>query len=335
MVSKRFYNEASKLIMMKACILAYKHIYESKKHYLSLVEHMEKKFKSVQVIPIENVVIDTNKRIELKYRNKPLEEFDVILPRIGPSYIPYGLLILEQLKEKTYFPNQPDAYRIASNKFHTLMVLHKNRLPVPRTLVTISRELAKSCLEKVGEPIVIKKLGKSGGKGVVYAKDIKSANTFLDAIPMERGEQILIEEYIENPGEDIRLFVIGDEVAACMKRVAKKSDIRSNIHAGGKGVKFIPTEEMQKNAVKAAKVIGADICGVDMIVGPNGPEIIECNMNPGFAISEITGINLFKRVTDFVYKQATLFHKGDDMSILDRIGSGFRNVFRQVEHKLD
>jgi ribosomal protein S6--L-glutamate ligase len=320
---------------MKACILAYKHIYQSKKHYLQLIEHMNKRFNSVQIIPIEKVVMDTNRKIELKYRNKPLDDFDVILPRIGPSYIPYGMLILKHLQEKTYFPNKPEAYNIASNKFHTLMVLQRNNLPVPRTILTISRELAKLSLEKVGEPVVIKRLGKSGGKGVVYAKDIKSATTFLDAIPMQRGEQILIEEYIENPGEDIRLFVIGDEVAACMKRIARKSDIRSNIHAGGKGVKFLPTDEMKKNAVKAAKVIGADICGVDMIVGPDGPQIIECNMNPGFAIAEITGVNLFQRVTDFIYKQALLFHKGEDMSFLDKIGSGFRNMFKQMENKMD
>lgn len=321
------------MINMKACILAYKHIYQSKKHYLSLVKHMKKRFKSVQMIPIENVVIDIKRGIEIKYRNKSLKDFDVLLPRIGPSYIPYGTLILKQLKETVYFPNKPESYNIVSNKFHTLMVLYEHKLPVPRTLLTISRDLAKTKLEKVGEPIVIKKLGKSGGKGVVYAKDIRSANTFLDAIPLERGEQILIEEYIENPGEDIRFFVIGDEVAACMKRIAKKSDIRSNIHAGGKGVPFQPTEQMKKDAVKAAKVIGADICGVDMIMGPKGPEIIECNMNPGFAIAGITNVNLFQRVTDFVYKQASLFHKGEDMSILDRIGSGFRNVFKQVEHR--
>ena len=298
------------------------------------MECMKRRFRSVQMIPIENVTIDMNKGIHIRYRNTSLREFDVILPRIGPSYIPYGVLILQHLKDEVYFPNKPEAYSIASNKFHTLMLLHKNHLPVPRTILTISRELAKVSLDKVGEPVVIKKLGKSGGKGVVYAKDIRSANTFLDAIPMERGEQILVEEYIENPGEDIRLFVIGDEVAACMKRIARKSDIRSNIHAGGRGVPFQPTEEMKKNAVKAAKVIGADICGVDMIVGSNGPEIIECNMNPGFAISAITNINLFQRVTDFVYKHASLFHKGDDVSILDKIGSGFRNVFKQVEHKI-
>jgi ribosomal protein S6--L-glutamate ligase len=318
---------------MKACILAYKAISQSKPFYLELVKEMNKRFKSVMLIPIDNVVVELNRGIKIMYRNLDLSTFDVILPRIGPSYIPFGYLILRHVEERTYYPNKPEAYLIASNKFHTLMKLHKHGLPVPKTMLTISKELAKTMLKKVGEPIIIKKLGKSGGKGVVYAKDIQSATTFLDALPLYRGEQLLVEEYIKNPGEDIRFYVVGDEVVACMKRIAQKSDIRSNIHAGGKGVPFQPTEEMKRNAVKAAKVIGADICGVDMIIGPKGPEIIECNMNPGFKISQVTGINVFKRITDFLYNEAGRFHHTDERSIFEKIGEPFRNLFKQAEKR--
>jgi ribosomal protein S6--L-glutamate ligase len=319
---------------MKACVLAYEGITKSKPYYLQLVKEMERYFKSVLLAPIDNVVIEVDKDVKIKYKGKNLGSFDAILPRIGPSFVPFGTLILEHLQEEVYFPNKIDSYRIAPNKFHTLMELSKHNLPVPKTLLTISQEMSKTLLKSIGEPIIIKRLGRSGGKGVVYAKDIQSANTFLDALPHRRGQEILVEEYIENPGEDIRLFVIGDEVAACMKRVAKRDDIRSNIHAGGKGVSYSPTDEMVKHAVKAAKVIGADICGVDIINSEKGPYIVECNMNPGFAISKVTGVNLFKRIAEFTYKNAALFHHVEETSIFEKISDRFSSIFKDIERRL-
>ncbi len=319
---------------MKACVLAYKGITKSKDYYLKLVKEMERYFKPVLLAPIDNVIIEVKDDVHVTYKGKDLKNFDVILPRIGPSFIPFGTLILSHLEEDVYFPNTIEAYRVASNKFYTLMELSKHNIPVPRTLLTISQEMSKSLLKSVGEPVIIKRLGTSGGKGVVYAKDIQSANTFLDAFPHKRGQEILVEEYIKNPGEDVRLFVIGDEVVACMKRISKKDDVRSNIHAGGKGVPYSPTDEMVKLAVKAAKVIGADICGVDIIDGPGGPYVIECNMNPGFAISRITGVNIFRRMAEFTFKNARIFHHVEEISIFERVNERFSTFFKELEDRL-
>ncbi len=298
---------------MKACILSYKGIKQSKELYMSLLEEMKKRFDSVLMIPIEKISMSVDEKgSTIKYRDQNLHDFDVILPRLGPSYVDFGHLILKTLEGNTYFPNKPDSYLIANDKFRTLMLLSEKGIPVPKTIAVTSKELAKSASKEVGLPIIIKTDGGSGGKGVVYAKDLKSTKTIIDALSTKRGEKVLVEEFLPNPGEDIRLFVIGDEVHAAAKRIAHKEDIRSNIHAGGKYQKFEPTDEMKKIAVKAAKAIGADICGVDIIESNGKPYVIECNMNPGFYITKVTGINLFKRIADYLYFNARNFYSDDD-----------------------
>jgi ribosomal protein S6--L-glutamate ligase len=298
---------------MKACILSYKSIRQSKDLYTKLLEEMKKRFDSVLMIPIEKVsmVVD-EKGVSARYRGEEMDKFDVILPRIGPTYVPYGYLILKTLEGNTYFPNKPESYLIANDKFQTLMKLSEKKIPVPKTISVVSKELAKTSSKSMGEPVIIKSEGGSGGKGVVYSKDLKSTKTMIDAISIRKGEKMLIEEFLPNPGEDIRLFVIGDEVHAAAKRVADKEDIRSNIHAGGKYKAFEPDPEMKSIAVRAAKTIGADICGVDIIVSNGKPYVVECNMNPGFFISQVTGINLFKRISDYVYFKAKEFYSEEN-----------------------
>ncbi len=323
---------------MKVCLLAYKKISFSKKYYLHLVEELKKKFDSVLLANIENVTlkVDSTGLTRIFYKNQKLDDFDVIIPRIGPSYVNFWQLIHQELKNNTYIPNSVDSYKIAKNKFLTLMKLNENNIPVPKTILSIDIDLAKKKLVELGEPLIIKKMSSSGGRGVIFSKDIKSANTVLDALPHKSGEEIFLEEYIPNPGEDIRLFVVGDEVVACAKRVAKKEDIRSNIHAGGTYKNYTPTAEMKRLALKSAKTIGADICGVDIIEGPEGPVIVEVNMNPGFTISDITGVNIAKRISDFIYAEANLFWKRKRNKLLyDKLSVRWENVVNNIIRKFN
>jgi len=323
---------------MKVCLLAYKKISSSKKYYLNLVDELKKRFDNVLLASIENVVlkVDSTGLTKIFYKNQKLDDFDVIVPRIGPSYVNFWQLVHQELKENTYIPNTPDSYKIANNKFLTLMKLNEANIPIPKTILSIDIELAKKKLNEIGEPLIIKQMRGSGGRGVIFSQDLKSANTILDALPHKSGEEIFLEEYIPNPGEDIRLFVVGDEVVACAKRVAKKEDIRSNIHAGGAYENYTPSGEMKRLALRAAKKIGADICGVDIIEGPDGPLVIEVNMNPGFAISDVTGINIAKRISDFIYAEANLFWKRKRNKLLyDKLSIKWENVVNNIIRKFN
>ena len=93
---------------------------------------------------------------------------------------------------------------------------------------------------------------------------------------------ILIQEFIsESRGEDIRAIVVGDEVVASMKRKAKPGEFRSNVHLGGSVEKYDLTEQEEESAIKAAKVLGLSVAGVDLIQSDRGPLVLEVNSSPG------------------------------------------------------
>ena len=118
----------------------------------------------------------------------------------------------------------------------------------------------------------------------------------------------MIQEYIETEGSDIRVFVIGDKVAASMKRTAKEGEKRANIHSGGKGEPAMIDAYTKKIALQAAKTIGAEICGVDVLESIKGPKIIEINISPGLqGITQYTGIDVADEIAKFLFKKAQEF----------------------------
>jgi len=154
--------------------------------------------------------------------------------------------------------------------------------------------------------MVLKIPGRGMGRGVIFAESRAAAYTMIDALDLGKGSELIIQEYIPNPGEDIRLFVVGDNVVASMKRIARKDEMRSNIHAGGTGLKYEATEEMKDVAVRASRIVGADICGVDLLEGEDGRLcVLETNMNPGFRISEVSGVNVMKKIVQYLERKVS------------------------------
>ncbi len=309
---------------MKALLLAYNHISKSKKYYLRLKEELEERFDKVMYGFINYVTIETsNSGTKVYYKNIDIgEEFDALIPRFGPSYAEYGELILEHLCDKLFIPNHPSSYAVCNDKFRTLMHLQKNCIPVPHSVTSINQKISKKLCENVGKPIIIKKTG-LGGKGVVFAKDVASANSIIDALEISRGKYLVIEEFIKANNEDIRFFVVGDEVVASMKRKAKKGDVRSNLHSGGKGIVYKGEKIYEEIAVKSAKSVGAGIAGVDMMISDNKPYVLEVNMNPGFSISDITNKNIFANIAEYVYNNTREFLKEKKRK---------KNLFYQMYH---
>jgi len=293
---------------MRVLLLAYKGISSSEKYYLRLKEELEKRFDKVLYGFIDYVTVKTcHEETMVCYKTLNIaEEFDAILPRIGPSYAHYGEMILEHLKDKVYVPNKPKAYSICNDKFRTLLHLQRAGVPIPKTLTSINQEISKKLCSSVGEPIIIKKNG-LGGKGVVIANDSASANSIIDALEMPAGKHLVIEEFIKANNEDYRFFVVGDKVVASMKRVAQNGDLRSNLSSGGKGEVFKGHKLYDEMAILASRAVGAGIAGVDMMIKGNKPYVLEVNMNPGFKISEVTNENVFASIADFVQENTKKF----------------------------
>ena len=178
-------------------------------------------------------------------------------------------------------------------------------LPVPRTFLSLKRDMLEELLDKIKYPLVIKLLYGSRGIGVMFADSKESAISVMDTL--QRFDQpIFLEKFVGIPGRDIRAYVVGERVVGVMERRSKVGERRSNIAMGGKGVPYRLNEEEEKLVIRAAKCLGMEVCGVDFIPTPKGPVLIETNMNAQFkGLEETTGVNIARAILNFLKRKVS------------------------------
>ncbi len=267
-----------------------------------LLEEAEKADFKATLVPLVDVKLKVGRGLDAVYEKKSLSDFDYVLPRIDSKRATVGYPVVRFLDELgVRKPYPAESIMIAHNKFITLERLASRGIPVPETYLTGSRKSAFDILKKQKLPLIIKMLSGFGGQGVMVIESKEAAKSVIDTMKTLRQE-ILIEKFVENPGEDIRGIVAGSEVIASFKRIASPDDKRANIYAGGRAVLFKLTQEMEEIAVKSAEAIGSKICAIDMIQGSDGKiNVIEANINPGIrGIEKASNINVAQRIIDFV-----------------------------------
>jgi ribosomal protein S6--L-glutamate ligase len=268
-----------------------------------LIDEAKKEFNHVDYVPILDVQLhlDSKKKIGAFYENKSLTDYDYVLPRIDSKRAAAGyhvFRILDDLDVRKPYP--AETILIAHNKFITLEQMVKHGVPIPKTYMTASREAAKNMLKNLKLPVILKLLSGFGGEGVMFIESKEAAESTIDTMRVLQ-QQMLLEEYIPNPGEDVRGIVAGDEIIASYKRVAAKGEKKSNIHLGGTAKFYALNSDMQDLVLRAAEAIKAKICAIDMLVGKDGPLVIEANINPGLGgIEKTTSINVAQRIIRYV-----------------------------------
>jgi ribosomal protein S6--L-glutamate ligase len=266
-----------------------------------LIEEAKAAGLKTDYIPVVEVSLTVDEKIDAMYGKKSLVKYDYVLPRIDSKRARVGypvMRFLDILGVRKPYP--AEAVLLAHNKFLTLERLAYSGIKVPETHLTGSKNIAKELIKKGKLPMMIKLLSGYGGQGVMIMESKDAAESTIETMQTLRQE-ILIESYVKNPGEDIRGILAGDEIIASYKRVAAKGEVRANIHSGGRGEPFKLTPEMEEIAFKSAKAIGARICAVDMLESKKGVYVLELNINPGIeGIEKATGINVAKRIIDYV-----------------------------------
>jgi ribosomal protein S6--L-glutamate ligase len=108
------------------------------------------------------------------------------------------------------------------------------------------------------------------------------------------GQEIVLQEFVsESKGRDVRVLVVGGRVVGAMRRTARKGEFRSNLHRGGEGESIELTDPYARAALAAARAVGLDVAGVDVLEGREGPRIIEVNSSPGFeGMERATGVDV-------------------------------------------
>ena len=237
--------------------------------------------------------------------NASLSSLDVAIPRIGRSLTQLGLILLKHF-ELMRIPTTLTTYGLltARNKYLALQALHAAKIRIPESVLVASRNRSEDLMEYLPPPIVLKLLTGTQGIGVMRVRDVKEAGPIIDTLS-ELDQMICLQKYMPNPGEDIRVFIVGDQVVAAMKRRAAAHEWRSNIHIGGQGVEYRLTPEERENSIKAAQAVGVEVAGVDLISVEDKPYVIEVNASPGFrGLLSATGINAAEKIVEYAVTKA-------------------------------
>jgi ribosomal protein S6--L-glutamate ligase len=249
----------------------------------------------------------TSHRPEAYYQGAKLGKYDAVIPRIGASITLYGLAVLRQFEMMNVWSlNESVAIGRSRDKLRSLQILARKGLGLPVTAFAHDPKQTDEVIKMVGgAPVVIKLLEGTQGIGVVLGETEKSARSVIEAF---RGANvnILVQEFIkEANATDIRCFVIGNKVVASMQRKGAEGDFRSNLHRGGSAEAIKITPEERSTAVRAARAMGLNVAGVDMLRSNHGPVIMEVNSSPGLeGIEKATGKDIASRIIAFIEENA-------------------------------
>ncbi|PZQ13475.1 MAG: 30S ribosomal protein S6--L-glutamate ligase [Rhodanobacter denitrificans] len=232
---------------------------------------------------------------EMHYKGRVLGGFDAVIPRIGASIAFYGTAVVRQFEMMgVRAVNGSDAILRARDKLRSLQLLARERIGLPTTVFGDNPDDTADLLAMLGSPPHVIKLNEGAqGQGVLLAEKRSAAQGVIEAF---RGlyANFLVQEFIaEAGGADLRCFVVGGKIVAAMRRQAPEGEFRANLHRGGSATAVTLSSEEKRTALKAARAIGLDVAGVDLLRSQRGPLVLEVNASPGLeGIEAATGIDV-------------------------------------------
>jgi ribosomal protein S6--L-glutamate ligase len=289
---------------LKIAILSTKrHLYSTAR----LVEAAKHRGHEVHVINTLRCYMNiTAERPSIHYQGKALDNYDAVIPRIGASVTFYGAALVRLFETNGVFcVNGSLPITRARDKLRCLQLLARKNIGLPVTGFAHSPDDIDDLIKLVGgAPLVIKLLEGTQGIGVVLAETKNAARSVIDAF-LGIKANILLQEYVkEAGGADIRCFVVDGKVIAAMQRQAPPGEFRSNLHRGGHAQPVSISEAERVAAVRAAKVMGLNVAGVDILRSERGPLVMEVNASPGLrGIESTTGIDAADLIVEFIERE--------------------------------
>ena len=233
-----------------------------------LVEAARTRGHTVRVLdPLRCYMRIASDGFSMHYKGKPIAGYDAVIPRIGASITRYGTAVLRQFELMgSYTPNPSDAILRARDKLRAHQLLAAQGIGMPITVFGDNPDDTVDLLSMLGPPPHVIKLNEgTQGAGVMLTEKPSASRSVVEAL---RGlyANFVVQEFIgEAQGADLRCFVVGDSVVASMRRQAPEGDFRSNLHRGGTAECVQAGADEEEVAVRAARVLGLNVAGVDLI----------------------------------------------------------------------
>ena len=233
----------------------------------------------------------------LSYQRKKMRPCDVVIPRIAPSISAYGLAVVSQFALRGCpVLNSAQAIGQARNKMRALQLLSAHGVDIPTTVMARDAADLKAMAHLVGGvPVLVKLLQGPDRHGVMVCETLQSLEAALEAI-LGLGHDLVLQQYVKK-GQDIRLFVVGGEVVAAVRRHPRVGRLSRTLNRGARMSLFKPTLAQRRAALAAARVIGLEVAAVDMLDADGIPKVFEVNSSPALQeIERITGVDVAARM---------------------------------------
>jgi len=255
------------------------------------------------------VTRDDRKSILINGEAVPLPDF--ILPRMGAGTTYFALAIIRHFEKLGVFViNSSQSIDNVKDKLFTQQILAESNLPVPKTML-VKYPVNVNLVEKhIGFPVVVKTLYGSQGNGVFLCETRQNFEDLMELINQTKPNvNIIIQEFIlSSKGRDLRVFVIGGRVIACMERIAKEGDFKANYSRGGMVKKHEINPEIEWLATESARILNLDIAGIDLLFDGEHYKICEANSSPGFeGIESCCNINIPMEIYNYIKIRLNLF----------------------------
>lgn len=270
-----------------------------------IMERAEDIFDSVLAAPVDGLkYVHGEEGTRVLYKSTDLTEFDAVYIRIDDRDMMFAEHLAEVLNEEGVVTQaENDTFSYESNKFYNMKVLAENDVNVPDSVYTLSPDVAVEAAESLGYPVIMKTVKGAGGEGVMRATSENELKPVMDTMK-SLEQEICLQEFKEHGGSDTRMIVIGDYVTG-YGRSSGGDGWRSNLHAGGERTEAEITKDKEQAAFKAARSVGFDICGIDVIETEEGPCVLEVNGAFGLSqeMNQIIGDDVVLRLVERMHEQ--------------------------------
>jgi ribosomal protein S6--L-glutamate ligase len=230
----------------------------------------------------------------LYYKGRGFPVSDAVIPRIAPSINQYGLAVVNQLQLLGVpLVNGAPGISASRNKMRCLQLLTQSGIQVPRTVMASHPAGLKEMVKHVGGvPVLVKLLSVNEKGGVMICETLQSLEAALEAI-LGLGQNIMVQQYVKGTrGTDLRALVVGGQVVAALRRRPAPGRMTRSLGRGARLQQAALSPACRQAAVAAARVVGLEVCSVDMLEGAGGPLVFEVNSSPGIReVEEVCGVD--------------------------------------------
>ncbi len=256
----------------------------------------------VTMASYRDVIINLDKEINIKVKDTDLKDFNIIYLRTLSGHEEMATLIAKFAKHHkiTLFDEVlKNGLSWIDSKSYELFELCRAGIPIiPTTVAVGSTGLANNSTY----PLIIKRGSINQGNGVFLCQNETEAQRVVSDYP---DEVLIFEPFLKNDG-DLRVLVVDSVPLAAMHRSSNdQAEFRNNVSLGGKAEQYPLNEKLSNLSISAAKAVGYDIAGVDLILNQNTQEwlVMEVNRSPQYkGFENSTGINVIEKIVKFLTK---------------------------------